>query len=510
MTTRIALCLGLLALGGLCGSPIARGEPSRQLPYFQEEPIDALIRQLEPGLEFSVGLRGESDDAFAERCQVVNSGLHEVVATDPVTGLVVRRQSCWIPELRLLVLDTTVSNDGKQTVDIKSMLLADWDFRVLDDQDGARYRELTYRNDTWHGSTYWTGPDWTRVGKDWQHSGNSTPSVRRFRAPRDGRVNITGRVYKADTNNGGGDGVRLSIRHGGQTVWDAEIDGGDDRGVEPDVTLDIHEGDAIRFVVHKRGQISYDTTHWDPVVTYADGQHSQASEGFSTNRQGDSDWFYEMEVEPHAATGLPLVHGYGLNLDLREQTAVVGEPITLHERDALPLIVLADGADKSGVAMALTGDSAWQFQSRMSGDGKLHVELGVAGEKHRLVIEPGQSQTLPRLVLGAYRGSWLAGVRSLQAMIDSESVDESRGLRARVISVSQHSELDLWTMVQDDWRRQDQLVETVLSYADATQRQIEKTRLLLSDLRSEHDGDFFCGAGETTRRIGETSWRLDA
>ncbi|MBI2481734.1 MAG: hypothetical protein HYV60_24735, partial [Planctomycetia bacterium] len=245
MTTRIALCLGLLTLGGLCESPIARGESSQPLPCFQEEPIDTLIRQLKPGLGFSVAVSGESDESFVERCQVVNSSPHEVVATDPATGLVVRRQSRWIPDLRLLVFDTTVSNGGKQTAEINRMALGDWDFRVLDDQDGARYRELTHRNDTWHGSTYWTGPDWTRVGKDWHHSGNNTPSVRRFRAPRDGRVNITGRVYKADTNNGGGDGVRLSIRHGSQTVWEAELDGNDDRGVEHDVTLDIREGDAI-------------------------------------------------------------------------------------------------------------------------------------------------------------------------------------------------------------------------------------------------------------------------
>ena len=115
MTTRITLCLGLLALCGLCGSPIAGGEPLRPLHCFEEEPIDALIRQLEPGLGFSAAVNDESDDAFIERCQVVNSGAQEVVATDPVTGIVVRRQSRWIPELRLLVLDTTISNGGKQT-----------------------------------------------------------------------------------------------------------------------------------------------------------------------------------------------------------------------------------------------------------------------------------------------------------------------------------------------------------------------------------------------------------
>ena len=61
------------------------------------------------------------------------------------------------------------------------------------------YGELSPRDETWFGSTFWTGPDWTRVGKDWQHSGENTPSVRRWTAPRDGRVTITGRVYKADT-----------------------------------------------------------------------------------------------------------------------------------------------------------------------------------------------------------------------------------------------------------------------------------------------------------------------
>ena len=69
------------------------------------------------------------------------------------------------------------------------------------------------------------------MGRDWHHPGTNTPSVRRFTVPRDGRVTITGRVYKADTNKGGGDGVRLSIRHGARTVWKAEIDGDDAKKV---------------------------------------------------------------------------------------------------------------------------------------------------------------------------------------------------------------------------------------------------------------------------------------
>ena len=126
----------------------------------------------------------------------------------------------------------------------------------------ANYAALTYRHAEWYGSTFWTGPDWTRVGKDWHHPGQNTPSVRRFMTPRDGRVTITGRVFKLHLN---GDGIRASIRHNDREVWKAEIEGKDDKGVEPNLTLDVRQGDALRFVVDKRGNIGCDTTGWDPV-----------------------------------------------------------------------------------------------------------------------------------------------------------------------------------------------------------------------------------------------------
>ena len=56
---------------------------------------------------------------------------------------------------------------------------------------------LTYRDAEWYGSTFWTGPDWTRVGKDWHHHGENTPSVRRFTSSRDGRVTVTGCMFHA-------------------------------------------------------------------------------------------------------------------------------------------------------------------------------------------------------------------------------------------------------------------------------------------------------------------------
>ena len=150
---------------------------------------------------------------------------------------------------------------------------------------------LTHRDDNWYGSTFWSGPDWTRVGKDWHHPGENTPSVRRFDPPRAGRVSIGGRVFKLHLN---GDGIRASIRHNGREVWQAEIGGKDDKGFEPKLTLDVKKGDALRFIVHKRGGIACDTTGWDPIVTYADGERFQASLGFAAKKQGAGGWFYEM------------------------------------------------------------------------------------------------------------------------------------------------------------------------------------------------------------------------
>ena len=115
--------------------------------------------------------------------------------------------------------------------------------------------------------------------------------MRRFTAPRDGRVTITGRVFKLHP---GGDGIRASIRHNDREVWQAEIGGKDDKGVEPNVTLDVKQGDALRFIVDKRGNIGCDTTGWDPMIAYADGEKFQASAAFAAKKQGAGGWFYEM------------------------------------------------------------------------------------------------------------------------------------------------------------------------------------------------------------------------
>ena len=58
------------------------------------------------------------------------------------------------------------------------------------------------------------------------------------------------------------------------------------------IAVDVGRGARILFVLARAGNMTCDTTEWDPVVTYGDGEAFRASEGFSTE-QGRGGWSYE-------------------------------------------------------------------------------------------------------------------------------------------------------------------------------------------------------------------------
>ncbi|NQU20834.1 MAG: hypothetical protein HQ567_06085, partial [Candidatus Nealsonbacteria bacterium] len=446
------------------GPDAARGQAPRLAVVFGEDPEETLVRRLESA------------------------------AGEAVEGIEISRNGRWDAESRLLAIETTLTNRGKAAVDVGPVAIGHW-ATGTGDADAARYKELTYRNDLWHGSTYWTGPDWTRVGRNWHHPGINTPSIRRFTAPRDGRATITGRVYKLDTNTGGGDGVRLTILHGTRTVWKAEIDGGDTKGVEPEVTLDLHTGDALRFVVHKRGRIFYDTTHWDPVVSYAKGPTLRASEGFSTSKQGEHGWSYEMQTDSRADKGLPQVVGFDRDLLLRKQTVDVGQPASLCGNDALPLWVVADGSDSSGIAVALCNaePSPWRLHAEFDAKGALQLKVVVGDEKARVRVPPGGSLPLPKLIVAAYRGSWPEGMTRLREIADCRRNDPLWANLLKRLADERLPELDLWAMVQAEWQQEDGLADAPGEddlYAKAVAKHLVATRRLLDDLRAGRPEEF--------------------
>lgn len=91
-----------------------------------------------------------------------------------------------------------------------------------------------------------------------------------------------------------GDGVDARILVGDRPVWPDEgwaysAHGGDVQS--HDVTVSVQAGERVMFVLARHGHMGWDTTEWDPVVTYEDGESFRASLGFSAE-QGSGGWSY--------------------------------------------------------------------------------------------------------------------------------------------------------------------------------------------------------------------------
>lgn len=343
-----------------------------------------------------------------------------------------------------------------------------------DASSSGRYRALTYRDAQWYGSTFWTGPDWTRVGKDWHHPGQNTPSVRRFVVPRDGAITITGRVFKLHRQ---GDGIRASILHNDHEIWRAEIDGTDGQGVDPQLKLDVRKGDNLRFVVHKRGHITCDTTGWDPVITFDDGARYQASAAFAARKQGSGGWYYEMDAGEAAMEDTPVVYSVTPELALLRMPILPNRPITFSSREALPLFVMARG-DKRGIVIAMNPADQWTFRV-------LTDRAGIDA-----TLRTRQAVSRPVVWSQSFQGTWSkAFVMAERALCDEPHLGLLRQHVDGALEDGVNS-LALWVMIQDDWRRQDSIDDSVASYTAAIADQVDQTTRLLEDQDSENNTSF--------------------
>lgn len=446
----------------------ARADQPDPTDLFADLPADALMRRLD--------IDAERRAYTADPSQT----LRRTVRRDPASGM--------------MFVESVLTNESAEARRVSDTTLLVW---RLDAGEDGRYRSLTHRDDVWHGSTYWTGPDWTRVGKDWHHPGSHTPSIRRFVAPREGRVTVTGRVYKADTN--GGDGVSLSILHGSTCVWEAAIAGDDADGVEPAVSLDVRKGDSIRFVVDKREAIPYDTTHWDPVITYEDGARHIASEGFSTRSQGDAGWWYEMEATER--TGVPALHAPARDTALVELPLDRAPASDMDHHGFEPLFVLTDESRQSGVAMAVGAGMGWRLAVDRPEGESARLTLTAAPDGAETILPPGGSLDLPRIAWQPFAGPASKGFAALECL-RAARVEGFENL----VDAAAGMDLDLWAMVQADWRRQDQTDGSEAAYERATRDQIERARRLLDELGKQDDAGTLDGFTERLADLARESF----
>ncbi len=398
-------------------------------------------------------------------------------ADQPANALIHRLKSAqrhsWNPELgavRIQATEPTANSSNHVELTI----------HPTSSGNASGFSLLKWSNAEWYGSKFWTGPDWTRIGKDWHHPGKETPSVRRFLVPRDGTTTISGHARKLHL---AGDGVGLRILHGPREVWSTEIDGADATGVDPGLTLAVKKGDAIRFIVDKRGGISCDTTFWDPVIAYADGETHQASANFAST-QGHGGWFYEMPSPPAAP---PTLHLLRNDLSLRSVPIVMGQQLTVTDADALPCFIIADADNKSGAALVADATDDWGLSASLDDDGRLTL---------RCEIAPDSNAPPTPLLLKAFEGAWTGGF-ALYAKIAKASGPTSpapnlgaqlrRIHQALVAPLKRKPELDLLLMAQAEWRRDDHIEETADSYTAAITDHLSRARELLQKLRRESD-----------------------
>jgi hypothetical protein len=106
---------------------------------------------------------------------------------------------------------------------------------------------------------------------------NSGGVARAWVAPRAGTISIRGRVLKTNTRGGGVHASINLVTSGGVTqIWPAAggtqlIGASDQAGYATDVdTIQVAQGDVVRFEVHANGDNAHDSVSWTPSVGYVE------------------------------------------------------------------------------------------------------------------------------------------------------------------------------------------------------------------------------------------------
>jgi len=243
-----------------------------------------------------------------------------------------------------------------------------------------------------------------------------------------------------------GDGVNAKILRNDAQVWpesgwkyvaNATVD-------EPfDVTTDIAAGDRLVFLVNMNKGIGFDTTVFDPVIAYGDGETHEASREFS-GEQGKNGWRYQYledgnfidlvyyalpnqwRKEKDNATGTPFVGTDRQHPDVGQDAArvwtapkagkvhITGSVCNTGNGQApggygfrpgtssyAPWYALYNRETKQGVFIGWDYFGHWTSSFAANAQGDVTAGLEVAGYKNTL--QPGQSIDAPKSFMGLYR-----------------------------------------------------------------------------------------------------------
>src|SRR5215471_8109891 len=175
-------------------------------------------------------------------------------------------------------------------------------------------------------------------------------TIRRWEAPFDGRVRVTGDVTLVqDTSQARAqyrfaDGVRTAIQHNGTELWSTQIAGADyspktPTGVD---SITVAKGDRLYFRVQSGFDGKFDQVAWDPVITYLDVNGVTDANGLNAYRyQASAD--FTLAGRRGVQVQAPFNGTVHLSGDLHKAGATT---------DDITLLVLKNGAQVSSQTKA--------------------------------------------------------------------------------------------------------------------------------------------------------------
>ena len=243
-----------------------------------------------------------------------------------------------------------------------------------------------------------------------------------------------------------GDGVNAMILRNDAQLWPASgwKYSANATVIEPfDLTIDVAAGDKLFFLVSMNAGIGYDTTAFDPLIAYEDGEAHQASDEFS-GEQGKNGWRYQYIEDGKAvdlvyyalpnqwrkatdnATGTPFIGPDNQHPDVGQNAARVWtapKPGKVHITGSIcntgngqglggygfrpgtstyaPWYALFNRDTHQGCFVGWDYFGHWTSSFALNAQGQAAAELDVAGCKTTLA--PGQSITTPKSFVGLFR-----------------------------------------------------------------------------------------------------------
>lgn len=118
----------------------------------------------------------------------------------------------------------------------------------------------------------WESPDHsTLIWSTGMHPGGALDAVRRWLAPQDGSIILSGEFK--DVDPGGGDGVTVFIKKNGAELWRATLPNAS--GDTFELRLSVKRGDTFDFVVNRTGDPYYDTTAFNAAIAFTEARNTR-------------------------------------------------------------------------------------------------------------------------------------------------------------------------------------------------------------------------------------------